>query len=81
INVMVYPNPAKDYFTIEVLGDKTGQEYEFQLMDTRARVVMEKKFKDVLKVNREQLSGGIYFILLKNNSDFIQKKILISDFD
>ncbi|MGC6490289.1 MAG: T9SS type A sorting domain-containing protein, partial [Flavobacteriales bacterium] len=79
INVMVYPNPAKDYFTIEVLGDKTGQEYEFQLMDTRARVVMEKKFKDVLKVNREQLSGGIYFISVQSKHLNIKKKLILNE--
>ncbi|MGC6469811.1 MAG: T9SS type A sorting domain-containing protein, partial [Flavobacteriales bacterium] len=79
INVMVYPNPAKDYFTIEVLGDKTGQEYEFQLIDTRARVVMEKKFKDVLKVNREQLSGGIYFISVQSKYLNIKKKLILNE--
>ena len=77
--VLIYPNPAQDYFVIEVVGANQQEEYELKIIDSRGRTVHEKLFEKTLKVESRNLSAGIYLLRLKNNSTITQRKILISD--
>ncbi|MEE3036945.1 MAG: T9SS type A sorting domain-containing protein, partial [Bacteroidota bacterium] len=79
MEVLIYPNPAQEHFMIEVVGSNKDENYELKIIDSRGRVVHEKSFEKILKVESRNLSDGIYLLHLKNNFDIVQRKILISD--
>jgi len=77
--VLIYPNPAKEYFTVELLGNTTDEEYTFKLLDSRARVLREAKFNNSLTIERRDLASGIYFIMIKSDGFEYQLKLMIND--
>lgn len=77
--VLIYPNPAKEYFTVELLGNTTDEEYTFKLLDSRARVLREAKFNNSLTIERRDLASGIYFIMIKSDGFEYQQKLMIND--
>jgi hypothetical protein len=79
MDVLIYPNPARDYFTVELMGNSTDEEYTFKLMDSRARVLRESKFTNSLVIERGDLASGIYFIFVENGRKSIRQKILFAE--
>ena len=79
MDVVIYPNPAREYFTVELLGNSADEEYTFKLMDSRARVLRESKFTNSLVIERGDLASGIYFIMIKSDEFEYQQKLMIND--
>ncbi|MBL6658326.1 MAG: T9SS type A sorting domain-containing protein, partial [Flavobacteriales bacterium] len=79
MDVLIYPNPARDYFTVDLLGNSNDNEYTFKLMDSRARVLRESTITNSIVIERGDLASGIYFILIKSDGFEYQQKLLIND--
>ena len=75
LSYVIYPNPTSGRFTVEVNGS-SDSDHELKLIDTRGRVVLSRQFKKQIEIN-EKLAKGVYVLLLKNDHNFIHKKIII----
>ena len=78
--IKLYPNPVKNELYIEVLNPQR-ENLSFLLVNNEGKIFKEgiiKPFTQKSKIPVEQLSGGIYHLLIKNESGaFTKKKILI----
>jgi hypothetical protein len=79
MDVVIYPNPAREYFTVELLGNSADEEYTFKLIDSRARVLRESKITNSLVIERGDLASGIYFIFIENGTKSVRQKILFAE--
>lgn len=74
-SVKAYPNPAKSNISI-LLPDEIAGETTFNLFDIQGRLVLNKKsFNTMETLNINDLSKGIYLLLIENNK--IQKTIKV----
>ncbi|RFC54453.1 T9SS type A sorting domain-containing protein [Brumimicrobium aurantiacum] len=80
IKVVIYPNPTKGKFTIDI-HQFNGEAYNFRVYDAMGRVVMSEK--NVLEsknhVNLQHVNHGLYFVEIEfeNNKYRMVEKILI----
>ena len=58
-NAKIYPNPASNYFTVEV-----NEKIEFSLINNLGQVIISKPLSGKSKVDISNLNSGIYFIQL-----------------
>lgn len=78
-NVVIYPNPSSDMFTIEWPG-----EYQFErleIVDVVGKTVLHKNITNVYAkyvVNTNAISEGIYFVKLMNGNKVTTSKIMIT---
>ncbi|MBL6657833.1 MAG: T9SS type A sorting domain-containing protein, partial [Flavobacteriales bacterium] len=79
MDVLIYPNPARDYFTVDLLGNSNDNEYTFKLKDSRARVLRESTITNSIVIERGDLASGIYFISVENGTKIIRQKILFAE--
>lgn len=70
--ISVYPNPAKDFITVNSIATiKTVKVY-----NTVGQVVVEKSVKDnVAKINVSELKSGVYFVATETEKGIVTKKI------
>lgn len=70
--ISVYPNPAKDFITVNSVATiKTVKVY-----NTVGQVVVEKSVKDnVTKINVSELKSGVYFVATETEKGIVTKKI------
>lgn len=76
----VYPNPTSDITTVEIELLETENDYELSIQDAVGREVSVIKLSsgyNILSLETNQFSEGIYFIQIKSNSEIIQSKKLI----
>ena len=75
----IYPNPSKDNFNLHLELPKS-QDLFIELIDFNGKVIksIEKNnfISDVININTNGLQSGIYFILIKTDEIFINKKII-----
>lgn len=75
--VLIYPNPVFDNFTVKVQSDEiSSEEYTFNLLDSRGRVLREIVFDGIVQVNRENLAKGVYIIQISSERVSHQQKII-----
>ncbi|WP_310557433.1 M28 family peptidase [Flavobacterium sp.] len=77
--VSFFPNPTKEFLTIN-LGILSEKEYQFQLIDTNGKVVLEKLITNpnqLEKINISDFAKGIYLAKLNAINKKISKKIVI----
>lgn len=77
--INVYPNPAKDFFTID-LNAFNGTVQQIQLMNVlgtnvTSRINVDHKLQ--VKVPIDNLPEGLYFLRLQTDKGMISKKIII----
>ncbi|CAI8239820.1 MAG: Uncharacterised protein [Cryomorphaceae bacterium] len=75
-DIKIFPNPAKDYFTIRGLGTKKT---EIIITDMRGRVVTKQQnIKDEIQVDATFLNSGLYILSIKTeDNNIITKKLII----
>lgn len=56
-SIKIYPNPAKDYFTI-----KLDEEAKVTLYDVSGRIILEKNIQASEQINTSHLASGIYMV-------------------
>ena len=77
--VSFFPNPTKDFITIN-LGILTEKEYQFQLIDIQGKKVLEKLITNPNQLEKIDISNytkGIYLANLNAGDKKISKKIVI----
>jgi hypothetical protein len=74
----LYPNPFTDYATIE-FENKNSENYSIKIYNNLGQVVkiISNIITNKIKINRENLSSGIYFFQLKNDSGIRQTGKLV----
>lgn len=72
-DLLIYPNPAKDYF--QVKGLNTGQ---VKIFNTLGQLMLEKSFSDNEEINIERLPSGMYEVLIFNKNKKYKSRILIN---
>ena len=74
-----YPNPAKD--KIYVSSGNKEKTKELKIVDTNGKVVLKNKLNFGSKeIDVSTLSSGVYFVLLKTNSEILASKMIKSSF-
>ncbi len=77
--VLIYPNPANSYLTIQYKNSHAVQ-YLLTLRDITGQEVLSEKVvfnNKVYKMDLNNFKGGIYFLTLTNSKEQIVTKILI----
>ena len=76
-NVKVYPNPTKQFFTIELSEEKT----DIKLVDISGRVILQQKNQTgKVNIDCQSISRGIYFLQLINQNVLVfSSKIIVSN--
>jgi hypothetical protein len=78
VDVKVYPNPAKQKFTIEFKGDlKTRHTYT--IFDIEGKIIMNGDISaKTTVVDISEFAKGTYFIKIENDNSMVySKKLLI----
>lgn len=66
-----------DNFTVKVQSDEiSSDEYTFNLLDSRGRVLRKIVFDGIVQVNRENLAKGVYIIQISSERVSHQQKII-----
>jgi aldose sugar dehydrogenase len=75
-SINLFPNPAKDYFTIE-LSDKTN--FSVAVRDITGRLIdyAEGKITNTLTFNTQEFSRGIYFVAVEHSEGNTVKKVVV----
>ncbi len=76
--IRIYPNPARDYVTIELPQDKKSLK-TIQLVDMSGKSVHEVQNtrQQLLELNLSNLSSGIYNIIIQSSNNISSKKLQI----
>jgi hypothetical protein len=77
-NFSVSPNPIRDYFTISI--NNLNADYKIDIMSLQGKLLQhfeENNNSNTFKVN-DNLSDGIYLLVLYNNGHRLTKKIFIN---
>jgi hypothetical protein len=76
-SVKVYPNPAKDKFTI-VFPEKTNQ-YQINLVNFLGQNLLQKQsYGQIEHIDVSNLTNGIYFLNIRSDKYEVNKKVIIS---
>ncbi len=69
-NVLVYPNPCTDYFTLDAMGQKV--DFIEVVNRNKETVKSQKIFDSNQKINIEALAKDIYFIKIYSNKSLVK---------
>ena len=73
-NILIYPNPFENNLIISLDNDQTS---EVILTDISGKIILNQKFNQrLIELDLGELSRGQYFVTIKNNSYFINRKIV-----
>lgn len=81
ISMEVYPNPATNFFSVELSLDRVSSDVNVQLVDLSGKVVSNNSFTNVkdntLKIATDQFSAGVYIVNVFTDSGVKTERILI----
>lgn len=72
-SIKIYPNPAKDYLSLEVPG--TVKDFSFEITDLLGRSLLKQE--NQTKINVSGLKKGVYLGNLKADDHTVVRKIMI----
>jgi len=76
-SIKIYPNPAKDFITIDFVNTNKSETY-IEIYNILGNLKEKKQVISVSeKINISDYERGIYFIKIINESDTIMKKIVV----
>jgi hypothetical protein len=73
--VLIYPNPAQDRVFISGITEKS----QLAIYDISGKLVLKQTISSEQTINVNNLKSGIYLINIRNNTQNITKKLLISE--
>ena len=80
LDVICYPNPTKDFLTIEATLE-TGEDFTVEMFDLTNRVVFSEEHngydKYVEKIDLGGMSPGVYFIRISNSEIYYVNQVII----
>jgi hypothetical protein len=77
LDFLVYPNPVVDYLYIKSKSESISEDCIFKLLDYRGRVIEEDFINGLIKINTNNFTPGVYFLVIESDENKFQKKILI----
>ncbi len=91
--ILLYPNPAKDFFYLEFNTDKTIDFADILIADLSGRIIVKKRIpaqelkniagsqsnKKLLKIDLPKHKKGIFTVQVKTNTEHAAFKILLKD--
>jgi hypothetical protein len=81
-SILIYPNPAKNFFTVELFSQKNSiQNIDIKLWDISGRLISQLNRKDYsgkIIIPTENLNSGVYLVSISYNNNLIRKKLIIS---
>jgi hypothetical protein len=69
--LLIYPNPARDFLTVEMHGDGV-----IQVLDNLGQLVVEKNHSEKTFIDMSSQPVGLYFLLFKNGNTSQVKKLV-----
>ncbi len=76
--VVLYPNPADQYFDITISGAKLTKIEIFDINARKLQVYELENNESVFRVNTNVFGSGVYFVnILDSNSNVYIKRIII----
>lgn len=81
-DIDIYPNPTSDYIYISTGKMESGKEIEIQLIDITGRVILTEEYQagyDDISINVNDLSQGLYLVVLKTGYNRITRRIMIAE--
>ena len=77
-SLMVYPNPFTNQTTVSFYNP-TQSKADIKVIDSRGRVVREYNniLSNKITIKKDELSEGLYYILLNLNDNMIKKSVVI----
>ncbi|MBL6448710.1 T9SS type A sorting domain-containing protein [Fulvivirga sp. 29W222] len=78
-DVVIYPNPAKSNITIRLTGEAASELKTIRVLNTGGLIRYEKQSieSEVLDINTEGYSPGMYFVEVQSQSTYFLRKIII----
>ena len=74
ISTIIYPNPSKDFFNVNLNNNQENLGSEIKLIDISGKILIKQKIlMNITKINVQKLKKGIYFILLGKESKLFIK--------
>lgn len=80
-DIIVYPNPAKDYITIKVNNSYKGDNLRINIFDMSGKLVLDKVsqiLSNDVKIDTNQLISGMYQMVIFTDNKKFTKKIMIN---
>lgn len=76
--IVVYPNPAKDYFYID-LPDSFGENSSMKILSAEGRLILETTLSNSLrnKIDLPNMSKGVYFVVVLNQEEEYTERLFI----
>ncbi|MBR1774248.1 MAG: T9SS type A sorting domain-containing protein [Bacteroidales bacterium] len=76
--IIIYPNPAKDYITIENIECST-EHITINIYDTQGKLVLSeiKPMATTYTLNTTSLHSGVYYVNILSNNQTISHKLII----
>lgn len=85
-NLMIYPNPAKDFINVQFYANTNLNEIQFKLFDLNGKISIEQKVKNIvsglnnIQINiPDNLKNGIYVLKTFDAKESISKLVLIQN--
>lgn len=73
-SVNVYPNPAKEMFTVEAID---GESRQLSLYDMCGKLVMTKAFSGSAQISTGELNEGVYYVNIKDQNGIYNQKVVV----
>lgn len=77
-NIMIYPNPSKDFITIQV--DFAKQDYKVEIINELGQIVKENNILQgttMCSIETDTLYNGIYIIKISNSTNNYSSKLIV----
>jgi hypothetical protein len=79
--IKVYPNPAKEYVTID-LNEYNGKVNQVDFLNIQGQIVntvnLESSYEKIINTSLNNFLDGVYFIRIHSNDGVLTKKIVVN---
>ncbi|NVO04176.1 MAG: T9SS type A sorting domain-containing protein, partial [Bacteroidetes bacterium] len=74
----VFPNPAKNSLTIKNYSNSLNK-YQLSIKNLEGQEILTRsiEFVDNFEIDITTLSNGLYFLILQNETEQIQQKLIV----
>ena len=79
-NINIYPNPAKDFITIDA-NDINSQIEQVNILSVQGQIVsliINKDESKMLNIPLQNIAEGIYLLQIQTNNGIIKKQIVVT---
>jgi hypothetical protein len=72
--LLIYPNPAQNNFTIQT---NNADKHTLQLFDINGKLVLSQTINGTSNINTANLPAGVYNLSLQNPNQVVNKRLVI----